>query len=180
MTLFLQILGANVVLVFVLIAVHECGHWLMGRIAGIPARAMKIRLFTFPQRVDLRDGQELISVKEFDRYNSLLLRYVHSRGGRFLFVAGGFLFETCFLIAFTLLLATNGVWLYAIVAPGVSLLMYLIYLFVMDIPQARSTQRPYGDTTLLCSLTPAGGVASAAFIIGVRVLLMLFVWLKLI
>lgn len=180
MTLFLQILSANAALVFVLIVVHECGHWLMGRVAGIPARAMKIRLFTFPQRVDLRDGRELISVKSFDRYNSLLLKYVHSQGGRFLFFVGGFLFETCFLIAFTMLLATNGFWLYAIVAPGVSLLMYLIYLFVMDIPQARSSQRPYGDTTLLYSLTPAGGVAVAGFMIGVRVLLMLIVWLKLI
>lgn len=179
MTLFLEILGANVVLVFVLIAVHECGHWLMGRIAGIPARAMKIRLFIFPQRVDLRDGQELISVKEFNRYNSLLLKYVRSRGGRFLFVAGGFLLETCFLVAFTILLTTNGVWLYAIVAPGVSLLMYLIYVFVMDIPQARSAQRPYGDTTILYSLTPAGGVAIAGFMIGVRVVLMLIAWLKL-
>lgn len=180
MILFLQILAANVALLFVLIAVHECGHWLMGRMAGIPAKAMKIRLFTFPQRVDLWDGPELISVREFDRYHALLLKYVPARGGRFLFVVGGFLFETCLLLALTLVLAANGVRLYAIVAPGVSLLMYLIYLFVMDIPQARSTRRPYGDTTILYSLAPAGGVMVAGLMIMVRILLILAVWLRLI
>jgi hypothetical protein len=180
MILFLEIFGANVALLFVLIAVHECGHWLMGRVAGIPAGAMKIRLFTFPQRVDLRDGQELISVKEFDRYNALLLKHVPSRRGRFLFVVGGFLAETCLLIALTILLAASGVRLYAIVVPGVSLLMYLIYVLVMDIPQARSVQRPYGDTTILYSLTPAGGAAVAGFMIIARIALMLAVWLKLI
>jgi hypothetical protein len=66
------------------------------------------------------------------------------------------LFETVFLVALTLFLAKEGYWLYALVAPGVSLLMYLIYLFAMDIPQSRGKQRPWGDTTILYSLATRG------------------------
>lgn len=56
MVLFGQIFVGSIVLVIVLITVHEIGHWLMGLLAGIPARAMRIRLLTFPQQVVLRDG----------------------------------------------------------------------------------------------------------------------------
>jgi hypothetical protein len=62
--IFFQIFLANIVLLLVLIAVHKFGHWLTGRVVGIPAGMMKIRLLTFPQQV------------------------VPSRGGRFLYVVG--------------------------------------------------------------------------------------------
>lgn len=176
MTIFLQIFCANIVLLFVLIAVHECGHWTMGYIAGIPTAKMKIRLLTFPQQVVLRDGDEWTSVSNYDRYFALLKGHVPSRGGQFLYVVGGFLFETGFLVALSLVLAKMGYWLLAIVAPGLSLTMYLVYVLLMDLPQSRRLERPWGDTTILYSLSPPGAIAVSCAMILVRVILIVAAW----
>jgi len=90
MTLFLQILFANIVLLFVLISVHELGHWFFGRLVGIPSGQMRIRLLTFPQQVQIRDSQGWVSVATFDRYFNRLREIVPSRSGQFANVVGGF------------------------------------------------------------------------------------------
>jgi hypothetical protein len=169
--LFLQIFLANIVLLFLLISVHEWGHWLMGFVVGMPPGKMKIRLFTFPQQVVLRDGEEWVSVSTFDRYFSLLTKYVPSKNKQFVYVAGGFLFETLFLTSLVFLLKAAGYWLFAIVAPGVSLVMYLIYVFAMDLPQTRQLKRPWGDTTILYSLAPRAATAVVVAMVVVRLLL---------
>lgn len=173
MTLFLQILVANVVLVFVLIAIHELGHWCCGRLAGIPGDQMRIRLLTFPQQVQIRDAEGWVSVDTFDRYFGRLGQLVPARERQFLYVAGGFVFETVFLVALTAWLALSGYWLYAIVAPGVSLVMYLIYVFAMDLPQSRALGRPWGDTSILYALAPSRAKVVVALMVGVRVALIL-------
>jgi hypothetical protein len=40
-----------IVIAFVLTPVHETGHYLAGRLGGIPAGDMRIVLLAFPQRV---------------------------------------------------------------------------------------------------------------------------------
>jgi len=173
MTLFLQILFANIVLLFVLISVHELGHWFFGRLVGIPSGQMRIRLLTFPQQVQIRDSQGWVSVATFDRYFNRLREIVPSRSGQFANVVGGFVFETLFLVALTAILGYGGYWLYAIVAPGVSLMMYLVYVFAMDIPQSTSRQRPWGDSTILYSLEPRWSAVVAACMVLVRAALIL-------
>jgi hypothetical protein len=168
MTLFFQILFSNAVLLCVLITVHELGHWFFGRLVGIPPDQMKIRLLTFPQQVQIRDSAGWVSVSTFDRYFNRLREIVPSSRGQFAYVVGGFVFETLFLILLTVFLGGTGYWLYAIVAPGVSLVMYLVYVFAMDIPQSKHLKRPWGDTTILFSLSPRGGVVVAASMVLVR------------
>ena len=53
---------------FVLIAVHEFGHYLAGWAAGIPARDMRVRLFVFPQRVELRADNRWIWANEWELF----------------------------------------------------------------------------------------------------------------
>lgn len=168
MALFWQIFVGNIVLLFVLITVHEIGHWMMGRVAGIPRRDMRIRLFTFPQQVVLRDGDAWISVSDYARYWGIVRRHVPSRTGQYLYVVGGFLFETVFLVALAVALWRAGYALFAAVAVGVSLMMYVIYLLAMDIPQSRATGQPWGDTSILYSLAPGVTVAVAALMILLR------------
>lgn len=183
MTLFFQILVGNIVLLFVLIAVHECGHWVMGRLAGMPGRLMRIRLFTFPQQVVVRDSVGnaadggWVSVSDYDRYWEILRRHVPSRGGQFLYVVGGFIFETLFLAGLVIWLAVSGYPMFAAVAAGVSLTMYVIYLFAMDLPTAREKGKPWGDTTILISLAPGGGIAAAVAMVAIRLILIGGVWL---
>jgi hypothetical protein len=169
MVIFLQILFANILLVFVLIGIHEVGHWVMGRIAGIPLQKMKIRMFTFPQQVVLRDDQEWVSVSDYERYHSILDKHAPTVGGKYLYVSGGFLFETGFLIILSLVLWRYGFWLYAIVANGLSLTMFLIYLLAMDIPQSKSLKKPWGDTTILFSLAKKPTILIVSGMILIRV-----------
>lgn len=71
---FFLILFTNLALVFTMIAIHETGHYLAGLTAGIPASVMKIRLFTFPQHVALRDGDLWVSpVANIERYIAVRL-----------------------------------------------------------------------------------------------------------
>lgn len=172
-TLFFQILFANVFLLLLLITVHELGHWFFGRLAGIPNSQMKIRLLMFPQQVQLHDADGWVSVSSYDRYFTRLRELVPSLNGQFAYVVGGFVFETFFLVAVTITLGFQGYWLYAIVAPGVSFLMYLIYVFAMDIPQSRAMQKPWGDSTILYSLAPNWAIGVSVGMVGIRVGLIL-------
>jgi hypothetical protein len=156
-----------------LIAVHECGHWFFGRLAGIPSGQMRIRLFTFPQQVQLRDADCWISVSTFDKYFERLRCFVPSETGQFVYVVGGFVFETTFLAILTIMLGLQGFWLYAIVAPGISLTMYLVYVFAMDIPQSKSLGKPWGDSTILFSLAPGWAIGVAVGMIVTRIGLIL-------
>lgn len=174
MTIFWQIFFANIILVFVLIGIHEVGHWVMGLIAGIPHRNMKIRMLTFPQQVVLRDEEDWVSVSNYDRYHSILDKYVPTDKGKYLYVSGGFLFETLFLVIFSLSLWRYGFWLYAAVASGLSLTMFIVYLFAMDIPQSKSLKKPWGDTTILLSLAKKPTVLIVSAMILIRVALTLF------
>ncbi len=179
MGMFLAILVANVVLLFVLIAVHECGHWVFGRIAGLPAGRMRIRLFMFPQQVVLRDepAGSWVSVSEFERYWGILAASVPSKRGQFLYVVGGFVFETVFLAALIAGLLAMDYRMYALVAVGVSLMMYVIYLLAMDLPQSKALGKPWGDTTILISLARGPGLATAALMIATRFALLIVAWL---
>ncbi len=171
MQLFFQILIASAVLVFVLIAVHECGHWVFGRLSGIPADQMRIRLLTFPQRVELRGETGWLTVDEHDHYMSRLQAWVPGRRGRFAFVAGGFLAETVFILTLSLALLAAGSQLLALVAVGVSLSMYLIYLLAMDLPQSRRFKRPWGDSSILMSIARGPAIALAVFMFVARLAL---------
>ncbi|NUQ53914.1 MAG: hypothetical protein HUU19_14615 [Phycisphaerales bacterium] len=179
MELFLKIFVGNIVLLFVLISVHECGHWVFGRLAGLPARCMRIRLLTFPQQVQLRDEQKdnaWVSVSDFDRYWSILAVSVPSTRGKFLYVVGGFVFETAFLAVLCAVLVFQQQRLYALVAAGVSLLMYAIYVFAMDLPQSKARGKPWGDTTILVHLARGPGLTVASLMVLSRLLLLLFAW----
>jgi hypothetical protein len=62
-------------------------------------------------------------------------------------------------------------WLYAAVASGLSLMMFLVYLFAMDIPQSKSLKKPWGDTTILFSLSQKPTILVVSVMILIRVVL---------
>lgn len=81
------------------------------------------------------------------------------------------MFETIFVTAFSVAAARAGYWLYATVAVGVSLMMYIIYVLAMDLPQAHESQRPWGDTTILFALALRPACVVAITMVVVRVAL---------
>src|SRR5215831_7020029 len=94
---FVVIFLANATCIFVLIAVHEAGHFLAGLAGGIPVSEMRIRLLTFPQHVALREREEWVSpVRDLERYVAIMQRHLGSGLRLFLYTAGGMLFGTVF------------------------------------------------------------------------------------
>jgi hypothetical protein len=81
---FVLIFLANVACIFVLIAVHETGHFLAGWAGGIPFGEMRIRLLTFPQHVALRDGEEWVTPFDLERYVAIMRRHLCSGARLFL------------------------------------------------------------------------------------------------
>src|ERR671937_983151 len=120
MTFFLIFL-ANAVCVFVMIAVHETGHFLAGWAAGIPLGAMRIRLLTFPQHVVLRDGEEWVTPFNTERYVAIMQRHLGFGARLFLYTAGGLILGTVFSVAATVLAKEAGFSGMAIIVAGQSL-----------------------------------------------------------
>lgn len=93
---------------FVLIIVHESGHYLAGLVGGIPARDMRMRLFCFPQHVVLRSADHWVSGENIDEYVDVVWRYLKTTARVYLYVSGGLLFETVFTGTITPSSLTSG------------------------------------------------------------------------
>ncbi len=169
MQLLLQIFVFNAVFIALFIIVHEVGHYTMGRLAGLPVAEMRIRLLTFPQHVALRDGTEWISVSDLQRYLELMRRHVPSVRGQLVYISGGFLFETTFTMLMAVILQMAGIELFAVIIVGLSLLFYLVYLLALDLPHARATGEPYGDSTLMYTLAPTLAICWSIGMVVIRI-----------
>jgi hypothetical protein len=159
-------------LVFGLIAVHESGHFLAGLLAGIPARDMRLVLFTFPQHVAIRDGDRWLSpVREIEQYIAVTRRHLRSRTAAFCWVAGGMAVE----LAFTSLLWAGamaaGYRDLAFWAGAISLGMYAINVGLMDLPWAVRYGTAAGDTSGLWQIAPMPAVAFSIAMVAARLLL---------
>ena len=152
---FLQILFMNLAIVFLLIAVHETGHFLAGVTSGIPGGDMRIRLFSFPQHVAIRDGDSWLSpanADEIQRYIELTRRYFQSRAAAFRWVAGGVVVEAVFTVTVSVSAHLLGLSEVAFWTATMSLGMYLINVFLMDLPWALLHRHAFGDTSGLWTI----------------------------
>lgn len=162
-------------LVFVLIVVHESGHYLAGLLSGIPAGDMRLVLFRFPQHVAVRDGDDWVSpVKEIHRYIEVTSRHFRSRGAAFCWVAGGMTLELAFTLAIWAAAWSAGYAGFAFWAAFVSLGMYIINVGFMDLPWAIRYRCAAGDTSGLWQIAPAPAVLFSAVMAAARVALIVF------
>lgn len=169
--LFLLIVG----LVFVLITVHETGHYLAGLMGGIPARDMKLVLFVFPQHVAVRDGDDWVSpVRDIGRYIAVTQRHLYSRWAAFRWVAGGMVLELAFAVVVWGTTLWSGYRALALTTGCVSLGMYAINVGLMDLPWALRYQCAAGDTSGMWQIAPVPAVFFTVVMVASRVLLVVF------
>jgi hypothetical protein len=163
-------------LVFVLIAVHELGHYLAGLTAGIPASAMRIRLLTFPQHVALRDGDRWVSpVKDLEHFVEVSRGYISTRAAAFRWVAGGLVAETVFTTLACLLAVQLGWQTVAFWTAAISLAMYLINVLLMDVPWALIHHHAFGDTSGLWEISKLPAILVTIMMLAIRLILMWYV-----
>jgi hypothetical protein len=169
---FWLILLTNLALVFILIAVHETGHYLAGLTAGIPHGDMRIRLLTFPQHVAIRDGEAWLSpTQDFSRYIEQTRRHLTSRAAAFRWVAGGVLLEAVFASVVCVLAVQAGWTFLAFWTAAMSLGMYLVNVLLMDVPWAILRRHPFGDTSGLWNIAPLPALILTTFMVLIRGLL---------
>ena len=172
---FIQTLFVILTIIFMLIAVHETGHFLAGITSGIPSGDMKIRLFSFPQHVAIRDGDSWLSPTDADeihRYIELTRRYFRSRAAAFRWVAGGVVVEAVFTVTVSVSAHLLGWSELAFWTAAMSLGMYLVNVFLMDLPWALLRRHAFGHTSGLWTIAkiPAVLVTLAMLLLRAGVL----------
>jgi hypothetical protein len=160
-------------LVFVLIVVHEAGHYLAGWACGIPPCDMRLVLLAFPQHVAVRDRDVWVSpVCDIRRYIETTRRHLSTRAAAFGWVAGGMALESAFIAVLWGAAMWAGFHGVAFRAAGVSLAMYAINVGIMDLPWALRYRCAVGDTSGLWEIAPMPAVLfSAVMVIGRALLL---------
>ena len=158
--------------VFVLICVHELGHYLAGWVGGIRAGDMRIRLLRFPQYVVLRSADEWISPSSNDDYVDAVWSHLKTTPRVYLYVSGGLLLETLFVISVSIALMLLGWPKFAFVIVGLSLLMFLPWLVVDAIMIWRG--RIYGDLSGLWGLARVPTTIFVLVLLAVRGLLLYY------
>ena len=162
--------------VFVMIALHECGHFIAGMAAGIPANQMKIRLAVFPQHVAIRDGDEWLSpVGNSQRYIARSMTMIKDKKGAIVYLSGGLLTQTLVFAVFVLLGRSLGVprlW----VTPVTCALVALPVLYLLaDLFVARHANHPCGDFSWLWKISPRASLLVTAIVVGSHVGLLFYV-----
>ncbi len=158
--------------VFVLIAVHETGHFLAGWAGGISARDMRVRLLTFPQHVALRVDGRWVSPGDFEPYLAKMRACLPTPARLFLYTAGGFLLETAFAVGVVSAALALGYRWPAQVVAVCSLWLLGSYVLLMDLPFTLRYRVPCGDLTGLWWVSRAPTAVLAVVLFAVRGLLL--------
>jgi hypothetical protein len=161
-----------IVIAFALIAVHETGHYLAGWLGGIPAGDMRIVLLAFPQHVALRDGDSWVSpVHDIERYVGITYRHFGSRRAAFGWVAGGMVVELI-VTGLICLVASLSDWRgLAFWVACMSLGLYIVNVFLMNVPWAIRYSTAAGDTSGLWQIAKLPAVIVSLAMFGSRVAL---------
>jgi len=136
---------------------------------------MRIRLFTFPQHVVLRDGDEWVAPFDLVRYLGVMQRYLGTGARLYAYTAGGLLFETVFTVVTSVVAKAAGWHGLALMVAGQSLAMYLIFVFLMDLPVALRRGYPWGDVSGMWFIAKVPTAILAVGLLAVRLLLVGYV-----
>ena len=139
--------------IFLIIIIHESGHFFAGIIFGIPLKQIKICLLTFPQCVALKDGENWLKPKDRERFVSKSREFIKTKLGSVFFVAGGFILQTIIfsLVFIGLILFDIG---QAILEPiTVAIVSQLFLYLLIDLRKYSSSKTYWGDFTGLLTFS---------------------------
>ena len=155
-----------------LIAVHECGHYAAGALAGIPMREMRVRLLVFPQHVALREGGRWVSPGEPEPYFAAMLRHLRTSPRLYVYAAGGLLAESAVTTAACLGLLAAGRPRFASVLAEMSLWLFAAGVVVVDLLPAWRAGRPMGDVSGMWAVAKVPTAALLAALLALRLWLL--------
>lgn len=164
------LLGLMVALL--LVVVHEVGHHIVGRLAGLPAHSARIVVSRFPPRVELAQGERWLAPDD-PGYVEAFRRRCDGRAAAWWFVAGGFVVETTALLAVAGIAAGLGEPSVVRFVALISLQILAVYL-IADLATLRSGSR--GDASSMWLIARDPTLLLIAALIALRVGLIAATW----
>lgn len=161
-------------LVVWVIVVHELGHYVAGRAAGVPGARMRIVLHRYPFHVALDDAGTWRSPVDGSRYAGVMQELIGTTGGLLLFIVGGLVMQTIGAAGVALVLRIAGLaglgWFTLAFSAG----MVFFYLAIEGVG-ALVPAMPPGDVRGMLSISPVGGAATLVAVVAAHAVLLL-VW----
>jgi len=146
------------VVVFCLVVVHEFGHYAAGRFVGVPAEVMRIRIFTYPPHVELKDADTWV-VPWNHRYGTLAQRHIKSRRDAIFVISAGLLLQTVVFAGFVAILVGMGKRRAYLLPITVSVLAWPVWYLCLDWILTHRSGVPAGDySSLWMSLRERGAI----------------------
>lgn len=140
---------------------------------------MRLRLFTFPQHVVLLDGDGTwIAPFDLERYLAVMFHHLGTGPRLFLYTAGGLVFGSLVEVGATVTAKEAGLDGVALIIAGQSLGMYVVYVFLMDLPMALRRGYPWGDVSGLWFIAKGPAAVLAVGLLVIHVLLLWYVLSK--
>ena len=134
---------------WVVIYVHELGHYIAGRrIVEVPDDDIRLVSWLFPRYVALRDGDDWVAPAEAARYWRGYERHDPEDKHRERFAAGGEMVQTAVLVPVAVLAAVAGFGTLATAVLGVSLLTTAVFVVVDAVVSLRKDTW-WGDYAIL-------------------------------
>ena len=146
--------GATLVGIWVIIAIHEYGHYYAGRnIVGIPAASITVVEPYFPRYVALHDGEEWISPRDLEQYRRTYEQYDPDGENIERFLAAGELVQAAVVVPVAVVVGFAVSADVGIAILLLSLLSTAAYVAI-DLIATLYTGTPSGDYSQLWESTP--------------------------
>lgn len=157
-----------------LIVVHEMGHYLAARIAGVSGNDLRIALFRLPPHVALADGKEWVGPRQAERYGEILQQRLSGSRSLFWFVAAGLTVQTLYAVLLFFVLAAIGASVLGWMGLSYSAAMLIFYLG-FDPMMTWISGHQTGDITAMFAVAPLRATVTLLAMVALHaVLLYLF------
>lgn len=155
--------GMALVSVWVIIWIHEYGHYYAGRnIVGVPDEAIRVVDPYFPRYVALNDGEEWVSPADLDRYRSVYDQYDPAGDHVERFHAAGELIQAAVVVPVAVVVGLAVTVEFGVALLALSLLSTVVYVLV-DLLGTLYTGSASGDYSVLWGTAPS---APALLLLG--------------
>jgi len=164
--------------IFLIIIIHEFGHFLAGIVFGIPLKHIKICLLTIPQCVALKDGENWLKPKDRERFVSKQKELLKNRLGSIFFVAGGLIFQTVvFSLVIIGLMTFDVVHSIDILRPITIAITSQLFLYLwIDLKKSNYTKSYWGDFTGLLKISRFAAYVVIIPVIVIHLMILIYVF----
>lgn len=138
--------------IWLLVIVHENGHYLFGRVLGVPAEDMRVEITGNPPHVALRDGDRWVPPMD-ESYAEIFQRHCPSLRAAWLYIAGGVIGETVVALVMICVLVAIGIGGAAVILAWSTTLFFVAYV-LGDLAISLSRRMATGDWSAMYTVHP--------------------------